>query len=297
MKKIFSAFWKILLLTVVYFVVNAVMGVLFPLSNDMTAAMTPEDQVAFMPLFLLKIFINMAVMYLVLNYLCYKGWKLFFCVWMAFWGLIAVVNATELYWYNEAFPLITYLDVTKLIINSFVIYGVTTLVAIRLVGGLKRKEMNKQTLFDVGRYGWKIALFCVTYPFFYFACGFITRIFPDVRVFYAGWAATMEPLPILLLFNVFRAALWLAFSVPILLGARTRKQAFWLMPLMLFAATALEHIIPSAILPGIVRFAHFIELGFSMIVVGLFLVWLFVKDHDAVRESVRQAQSVPMSTS
>jgi hypothetical protein len=33
-------------------------------------------------------------------------------------------------------------------------------------------------------------------------------------------------------------------------------------------------------MPGIVRLAHFIELGFSMIVVGLFMVWLFVKIAD-----------------
>ena len=89
----------------------------------------------------------------------------------------------------------------------------------------------------------------------------------------------------LLSFNVFRGALWLVFSLPILLGARTRKVALWLMPLMLFNATAMEHMLPSAVLPGMVRLAHFIELGFSMIVVGLFMVWLFIKDRDTHAES------------
>jgi hypothetical protein len=257
------------------------MGTLLPLSNDMTAAMTPEDQAAFMPLFLLKVFCNMVVMYLVLIYLRYKGWKLFFGVWMAFWGLITVLNAIELYWYNEAFPLFTYLDVTKLIIISLIAYGLTTLVGVWLVGGFKREETEKLTIFEAGPYGWKVLLFCVAYAIIYYCCGFITRLFPAAVEFYAGWAATMESIPVLLLFNVFRGALWLVFSLPILLGARTRKVAFWLMPLVLFNGTAMEHIMPSAVLPGGVRLAHFIELGFSMIVVSLFMVWFFLKDKTA----------------
>lgn len=278
MKKIFSAFWKILVMTVIYFIVNAVMGVVLPLSNDMMAAMTPEDQAAFTPLFLLKVLINMVVMYQMLTYLRYKSWKLFLGVWMAFWGLITVLNAIELYWYNEAFPLFTYLDVTKLILNSLIAYGLTTLIAVWLVGGFKREAAQKLTTFDAGRYAWKVNLFCVAYALFYYCCGFITRLFPAAVEFYAGWAATMESVPVLLLFNVFRGALWLVFSLPVLLGAKTRKVAFWLMPLVLFNGTAMEHIMPSAVLPGGVRLAHFIELGFSMIVIGLFMVWFFVRD-------------------
>jgi hypothetical protein len=283
MKKIISAFWKILLLTVVYFIVNAIMGVVLPLSNDMMAAMTPKDQAAFLPLFLLNTFINVTALYLTLTYLRYKGWKLFLGVWLAFWGLFTVLNAVELYWYNASFPLFTYLDVTKLIINGLIVYGLTTLLGTWLVGGFKREELEKQTTIEFGRYGRKVLLFCVFYPIFYYLCGFITRIFPEVREFYAGWAMTMEPLYILLLFNVFRGALWLLFSLPILLGAITRKVAFWLMPLVLFTGTAVAVITPSAVMPGIVRFAHFIELGFSMIVVGIVMVWLFVRDKASQR--------------
>ena len=202
MKKIFSAFWKILLLSVVYFIINAILGVLLPLSNDMTAAMTPEDQAAFMPIFLFKVFLNMVVMYLVLTHLRFKGWKLFLGVWMAFWGLINVLNDIELYWYNEAFPLFTYLDVTKIIIISFIAFGLTALVGVWLVGGFKRDDAEKRTTFDAGRYGWKVLVFCAAYALFYLCCGFITRLFPAAVEFYAGWASTMESFPVLLLFNV-----------------------------------------------------------------------------------------------
>ena len=92
----------------------------------------------------------MVVMYLVLNYLRYKGWKLLFGVWMAFWGLITVLNAIELYWYNEAFPLFTYLDVTKMIVSSLITYGFTTLVGVWLVGGFKRDDAEKLKNFDPG---------------------------------------------------------------------------------------------------------------------------------------------------
>jgi hypothetical protein len=278
MKMLLSAFWKILLLTIVYFVVNAIMGILLPLSNDMMTVMTPEDQAAFIPLFLLNIFINMTVMYLALIYLKYQGWKLFLAVWVAFFGLFIVLNYIELYWYNESFPLFTYLDVTKLMIGALVAYGLAALVGTWLVGGFKRDAQKSQTIFETGRYGWRIGLFCVIYPLFYLCCGFIPWSFPEAREFYASWALTMEPIPVLLLFNVFRAALWFLFTLPLLLGAKTRKQAFWLVPLVLVTGTAGACIAPSAFLPGIVRLAHFIELGFSMSIVGLFMVWLFLKE-------------------
>jgi hypothetical protein len=285
MKKLFSAFWKILVLTIIYFVVNAIMGILLPLSNDMMAVMTPEDQAAFIPLFLLNIFINMTVMYLTLIYLRYQGWKLFLAVWVAFFGLFTVLNHIELYWYHEAFPLFTYLDVTKLMISALVAYGLVALAGTWLVGGFKREAQDRQTIFEVGRYGWKIGLFCVAYSLFYYGCGFITRIFPEVRDFYAGWALTREPLYILLLFNVFRGVLWFLFALPLLLGIKTRKQAFWLVPLILFTGTAVAVITPSAFMPGIVRLAHFIELGFSMTVVGLSMVWLFLTDRVTLGEN------------
>ncbi|MBI9043124.1 MAG: hypothetical protein JEZ06_01490 [Anaerolineaceae bacterium] len=278
MKNIITAFWKIVVLTIVFFVINSVMGVILPLSNDMMAAMSSSDQAIFSPLFLLNVFINMTVMYLMLIHMRFRSWKLWLIVWLAFFGLFNFMNAVELYWYNEAFPLFTYLDVTKLILIALIAYGVSTLVGTWLVKGFKPEELARQTSFDVGRFGWKVLLFCVAYSLFYYCCGFIPWMIPEVREFYANWALTMEPIPVLLLFNVFRGALWLVFSLPVLMGARNRKSAYWLMPLVLFAGTAGATIIPSAVMPGIVRLGHFIELGFSMSVVGVFMVWLFLKE-------------------
>ena len=284
MKKILTAIWKIVVLTIVFFITNSLVSVLLPLSNDMIAPMTPEDQALFMPLYLTNIFLNMIVMYLALITLRFKGWKLFLSVWMAFWGLFAVLNGIEMYWYNESFPLLTYLDVTKMMVTALAAYGVTALVGVWLVQGFRREEQAAQVVFVADRYGWRIGLFCVVYPLFYYCCGFIPWSFAAVRQFYAGWAATTEPIWVLLLFNVIRGALWFLFSLPVLLGVRTRQQAWWLMPLMLFTGTAVSLITPSAFLPGIVRFAHFIELSFSMIVVGLFMVWLFLREKETERK-------------
>ncbi len=296
MKNLLSAFWKILLLTIVFFVVNSVMGVLLPISYDMMADLSPQEQAAFMPLYLLTIFVNMTVMLLVFTHLRFKGWKLFFGVWMAFWGVFSVVNAIELFWYNESFPMFTYLDVTMMMIQDLVSYGVTVLVGMALVKGFKRDEQAAETTFMAGRYGWRIILFCLVYPPFYFCCGFIPWVFPEVREFYAAWVATTEPMYVLLLFNIFRGALWLASSLPVLMGVRTRKQAFWLMPLTLFAGTAVS-LIPPSMMPGIVRFGHFIELTISMVAVGLFMAWLFLKDSaEYAPEPSSQTQSAAVPT-
>jgi hypothetical protein len=50
-------------------------------------------------------------------------------------------------------------------------------------------------------------------------------------------------------------------------------------------------------MPGIARLGHFIELGFSMTVVGLFMAWLFVKKAgEQTRETASQKQSAAVPT-
>lgn len=280
MKKVFSHTWKVIVLTLVYFIVNSLMGMLLPLSNDLFAAMSLEDQSAFLPLFLLNTFINMNVIFLVLTKVHFKGWKLFFAVWLATFGIFGLVNYLEMFWYNKAFPLITYLDAIKVTVISLISYGITSFAGVLLANGFKRQEKERKAVFIAGKYAWRIILFCVTYPFIYLAFGFIPWAFPAVREFYADWALTSEPIPFLLLFNVLRGFLWFLSSLPILTGMVTRKQTLWMMPLILVCGTALTNIIPSAIMPFEIRIPHIIELGSSMTLIGLYLVWLFVRSKE-----------------
>ena len=278
MKKIILVLFKIVVLAVVFFIVNAIIGTLLPLSNDMIAPLSVKEQALFMPLYLLYIFIAMSALFITLKCLRYKSLRLYLAVFISFFGLFSVLNQVEIFWYAEAFPLFTTLDVVKMLITDLIAYGIVALVGVWLVKGFKKEKEVKSTVFDAGRSSWKVAVFVVLYPLFYFCCGFIAWSFPAAREFYSGWAATAEPIPVLLLFNVFRGALWLFFSLPLLLGARTRKQAFWLLPFILVIATAGGLIMPNAAMPAMVRLAHGIELTFSMAIVGIFMVWLFLKE-------------------
>jgi len=278
MKKIILVLFKIVVLAVVFFIVNAIIGTLLPLSNDMIAPLSVKEQALFMPLYLLYIFIAMSALFITLKCLRYKSLRLYLAVFISFFGLFSVLNQVEIFWYVEAFPLFTTLDVVKMLITDLIAYGIVALVGVWLVKGFKKEKEVKSTVFDAGRSSWKVAVFVVLYPLFYFCCGFIAWSFPAAREFYSGWAETAEPIPVLLLFNVFRGALWLFFSLPLLLGARTRKQAFWLLPFILVIATAGGLIMPNAAMPAMVRLAHGIELTFSMAIVGIFMVWLFLKE-------------------
>lgn len=195
--------------------------------------MFPQDQAIFVPLVLLRTLKYGVVMYTTFQQLRFAKWKLLLGIWWAFWGLLYVLNDIELFWYNESFPLFTYQDVTRIIIAAFVTFGVMALVATWLVKGFKRQEIAPEIKFDGGRYGWKTIFFCVAYALIYYAFGFIPWILPEVRQFYASWAITSGPIYMLLLFNVLGGALWFIFSLPILTGVRTKKQAYWLLPLVL----------------------------------------------------------------
>ncbi len=278
-KKIFNVIWKVLLLSIVYIVASALMSQVLPLSNDMMAAMSEADRAIFFPLYFLQTIIYMSVIHLTLVTLRQSGWRLLLGCWMAVFGLFSLLNNIELYWFNESFPLFSYLDVTKLVIKDLISYGVTVLMGVWLVKGFSREPVAAQVRFDAGEKGWKVILFCVTYPLIYYCFGFIPWLFfPEIREFYASWAISSEPIYVLLLFNIPRAMLWLLFSLPILFGVRTRCQAYWLLPLLMVMGTAFAVIVPSAVMPGQVRLAHFIELFLSMALIGIYMVRLFVKD-------------------
>jgi hypothetical protein len=198
------------------------------------------------------------------------------------------MNLLEILWFIKAFPMFTTLDVIKMSFAALFTFGLTALVGTWLVKGFKKEEEARSTVFDAGRFAWKIGLFMVLYSLFYFCCGFIAWAFPATRELYAGWAGTGEQIPVLLLFQVFRGGLWFLFSLPILLGVTTRKQAFWLLPLILVTATALALIVPNASFPAMVRLAHGIELTFSMTVVGIFMVWLFLKEKKGQEKQIER---------
>lgn len=288
MKNIIFTLLKIIVLVVVCFIVDAVTGILLPLSHDVIAALSVEEQASFMPLYLLNTLINMSVLFITLNCLRYRSWKLYLAVFISFYGLFSVMNLLEILWFIKAFPMFTTLDVIKMSSTALFTFGLTALVGTWLVKGFKKEEEARSTVFDAGRFAWKIGLFMVLYSFFYFCCGFIAWAFPATRELYAGWAGTGEQIPVLLLFQVFRGGLWFLFSLPILLGATTRKQAFWLLPLILVTATALGLIVPNASFPAMVRSAHGIELTFSMTVVGIFMVWLFLKEKKGQEKQIER---------
>lgn len=288
MKNIMFILLKIIVLVVVCFIVDAVTGILLPLSHDVIAALSVEEQASFMPLYLLNTLINMSVLFITLNCLRYRSWKLYLAVFISFYGLFMVMNQLEMLWFIEAFPLFTTLDVIKMSFAALFTFGLTALVGTWLVKGFKKEEEARSTVFDAGRFAWKIGLFMVLYSLFYVCCGFIAWAFPATRELYAGWAETMETIPVLLLFQVFRGGLWFLFSLPILLGVTTRKQAFWLLPLILVTATALALIVPNASFPAMVRLAHGIELTFCMTVVGIFMVWLFLKEKKGQEKQIER---------
>lgn len=288
MKNIIFILLKIIVLAVVCFIVGAVTGILIPLSHDVIAALSVEEQASFMPLYLLNTLINMSVLFITLNCLRYRSWKLYLAVFISFYGLFSVMNLLEILWFIKAFPMFTTLDVIKMSFAALFTFGLTALVGTWLVKGFKKEEEARSTVFDAGRFAWKIGLFMVLYSLFYFCCGFIAWAFPATRELYAGWAGTMETIPVLLLFQVFRGGLWFLFSLPILLGVTTRKQAFWLLPLILVTATALALIVPNASFPAMVRLAHGIELTFSMTVVGIFMVWLFLKEKKGQEKQIER---------
>ncbi len=120
----------------------------------------------------------------------------------------------------------------------------------------------------------RIALLgAIVYPVLFFGFGyFVAWQFPEVRAFYGdsgaqnffGQMAIVFSNPVTCPFEIMRGVLWVLFALPVLATTRGR---WWVGALLVALAFALiqndVHLIPNALMPPMVRLAHFIETASS----------------------------------
>jgi hypothetical protein len=257
MKAIIAAVPKFFLLVILFLTVNAVFDLALPLSFDLIGAIDSQERAMFAPLYLVSVCLTMSVMLITLNALRYRGWKLFLVTFSAFYGLFVVFNQIEVIYLSQLFPRYTPADTVKVMVTAVFTYGLATLLGTWMVNGFEREEGENRASFEGGRYYWKVVLFMAFYHLFYLK-------FPQ-------------------------GPLMLLSSLPILMGARTRRQAYCLMPLVLVTGTAGSQIPPSPVVSQIVRLLHALEMVIFMSFIGWFMAWLFLKEKKGREEQADNA--------
>ena len=139
-----------------------------------------------------------------------------------------------------------------------------------------------------GQWVVKLAAIAIIYCVLYFGFGFVVAWSnPELRAMYGeGVNQAMFSLYRLILFQVFRSALWVLFALPVIRGTRGPTWQVALIVGLLYALPMnIAHASPNPFMPDpSVRLSHFIETSTSNFIFGLIVTWLVHRRHSSLRD-------------
>jgi len=294
---------KIVALAVVMLIVMVAASA-FALPAEMVEA-APEDGGNAILLLLAVTAVDALILGLVITQSRWSGLPLIVGLTFAFYGVQTFVGQIEAVvfltplgerWGAGSIPVLTM--PIDFILGQFAIGAalaiVGVLVAALLFGKARRGGEGPSIKLNPGISGsewvWKLGAIIIAYELLYFGFGYyVAWKDPAVLAFYQGtdpgsFFAQMRHVatqtPTLIPFQVLRALLWAAFSLPVISMLRHKP---WLGALLtgLFVSLPMNvpHIVPNPYMPAAVRTAHFIETVSSTFIFGLVMFWLLHRSH------------------
>ncbi|MCL2035736.1 MAG: hypothetical protein FWG94_13565 [Oscillospiraceae bacterium] len=184
----------------------------------------------------------------------------------------------ETWFFGDAFPILTKLDILFIALATLPSIIAATLLGCKFFGrnDTADKCAPVQVLPLIGR----IALLGMIYVTVYYTFGyFVAWQFEALRVFYSGSAENAgfigglinnaDNNPIFYPFQFARGMMFASFMLPILFMLRDNRKKFIKGCCLVYLTTAVVLIIPNALFPDAVRWAHFYEMTSSMLIFGI----------------------------
>jgi len=200
---------------------------------------------------------------------------------VAFFGLETVMGQIETAYFQEAFPLIDGGELGRLFARGALTAAAFVPASAWLVPAAEKTTplAERWRRVPLGAWAWRVPLLAVLYVLLYLTFGyFVAWRFAEVRQFYSGstvdvgfWDKLHQLVvtePQFLPFQALRGVLWVAFSVPVILVVRGRREAAVSLGLLLGLFGA-QTALPSGFFPPMVRLAHFLETTTSTALFGL----------------------------
>ena len=304
-KSVLGLVLKVLLLTIVMFVVLSVGANFFTADSALAQQMTPEEAAASGMLLLVVSFIDTLILtYFILRSRLH-GPRLMIAVGLVYYGVKTFLSIIEAWWFMSD---VTPGELPGLFLMTVPVAVIFPVIAVFVLGKARRKEttddqINTRLVMPAGQLSWKIAVLAViVYPVLFWTFGyFVAFSNPELVAYYGAthpgsffaqmgnvWADD----PLVFLFEIFRGALWVALALPVI---RTTKGRIWeagLLVALLFSLVQNDmHLLPG-IMPPSVRLSHFIETASSNLIFAMILTWLLHREHSSVRDLFK-SQSRP----
>lgn len=210
------------------------------------------------------------------------GMKLFLVVVIVFWGLQTFMTQLETWYFREAMPAITNVELANLFLRPLITSITFIPLAIWVLGKWK-PDRNRSESQTSTRLTWKeILSLSIAYVVIYFVFGYyIAWQFEAVRVFYSGTTddlgffgqikQTLQTKNSIFLFQFIRGFLWIIAGYPILIYLQGSKTEKIIACILLFSLPAVQLVVDNPFMPQPVRIAHLLEVATSNGLFGLLM--------------------------
>ena len=251
-------------------------------------ALTPEDASQAATMLLFVSIINSCLILFFFRKANNKDYKLIFWFIYIWFGLGTLLPQTDTWYFMDAFPLIDYKILMKIIsmgfINSILIISISFFITSRKANETIDIQINKVFNLKIVKY---LSFISVIYVILYYLAGyFIAWQFDAIRIHYSGtidklsfFTHTRQLLvndPYFFPFQIIRGALWFFIGIPLFIIFMKNKKEGLIFSFFIFAILpTIQLFLPNPFMSEAVRMGHFIETFISMGIFGVIaaLVW------------------------
>ena len=290
-KQIFMALVKMILLTFVFMMVMGVSSGIAGMSTEGIIA----DPVQVMGPTLLVFFLQTLALSLVIIRSKLSNLHLTFLVISLYFGLSVFLVQIETLVFLDYFTSI--ID-SQMVSQLFVQGGLTSLIFVPIaVVVLRGRKDSEDMKFQSIRFGMskiqgfvKISILAVIFVVFYIFFGiFVAWANPELSNYYGDLITQMAEVgTLMLILQAGRAVVFIALAFPLVRTLKGSAFERGLVVAILFTVlTAVNLLIPTAIMPDSVRMSHFVEVAIPSFIFGLLVVWLMHRPHESFRDLFR----------
>lgn len=271
--------FKLLLCIFVYTIVFMVASAIMPFSKNFGSS--DPNGMLFM---LITCAWSCFTMYFIIKHSNFSSKKLFFDVILIMFFIQFFMAQIETLFFGDAFSALTKLDIILIMLVGFFPLSATAPLLIKFFHNKNAVAVKNEI--DIKSILIKLGIIGIIYLFVYMLFGyFVAWQFEEVRLFYTGSTEklgflgqlvnNMRTNSIIYPFQILRGILFGIIIIP-LKNMFNKKHIFIISICLAYLCIIVQIIIPSSFLPTIVRMAHLLEVGSSMIVFGIivgYILW------------------------
>ena len=287
---------KVIVLTIVMFILWMVGSGIFTADSALAQQMSPEDAAASGLMLIVVSFIDTLILTYFILRSRMRGLRLMVTVSLVFYGVKTFLSVIEAWWFMTD---VSAQEVPGLFLMTVPLAVLFPVIAVWILGKAKKGEEvdetpNTRLVMPVEQLVWKVAILSViVYPVLFWTFGYYVAFSnPELVAYYGSthpgsFLAQMSNVwaddPFVFLFEVFRGLLWVALAAPVIRTTRGRVWEAGLIVVLLFTLVQNDvHLIPG-VMPPSVRLSHFIETASSNLIFAVITTWLLHREHSSLR--------------